>query len=142
MHLAGGAPQESHHMLGSVHLLVCGARPSPDVQALWRFQHKHVVAVEVGGRSLDLQKRTEREQKLFYELPLGGVAGQKWATDLHSARSSRRALSDVEEAGAGRLRMSAFGRGASEVDDHGFATEHAHQVRRLLPLSDSHLVTR
>lgn len=129
-------------MLGSFHLLVCGACPSPDVQGLWRFQHKHVVAVEVGGRSLDLKKQTKREQKLFYELPLGGLAGQKWATHLHSAGRSRRALSDVEEAGAGRLRMSTFGRGASEVDDHGFATEQAHQVRRLLPLSDSHLVTR
>lgn len=61
---------------------------------------------------------------------------------LHSAGSSTRALSDVEEASAGRLRMSTFGRGASEVDDHGFATEQAHQVRRLLPLSDSHLVTK
>lgn len=48
----------------------------------------------------------------------------------------------MEEAGAGRLRMSTFGRRASEVDDHGFALEQAHQVCRLLPLSDSHLVTK
>lgn len=62
------------------------------------------------------------------------------AAHLHGAGRPRGALSDVEEASTGRLRLSLFGCGASEVDDHGFALEQAHQVCWLLPLSHPHLV--
>lgn len=64
-----------------------------------------------------------------------------WETPvhLHGAGAVGRALSDVEEASGGSMRLATLSAGASTVDDHGFALEQAHQVRRLLALGHSHL---
>lgn len=64
---------------------------------------------------------------------------EKQATHLHGSGGAARALPDVEEASGSGLRLAARPAGAATVDDHGFALEEAHQVRRLLALSHSHL---
>lgn len=45
----------------------------------------------------------------------------------------------MEEAGAAHAALAPLARGAAQVDDHGLALEQAHQVGRLLALSDTHL---
>lgn len=62
-HIAGTTTQESHHMLGCFHLFIAGAHATPHKQATWRFQHKNIVGVQIGGSSLDLRNHTSERSK-------------------------------------------------------------------------------